>query len=128
MIKSNFDFMVSCLEHGDYFITALFQPFRHKSLPTGRDILWNKGEGETRRKQSFYRDAMVNCSALQSSKLMRRITMTTVGLTIIQKTTLPDIKLSTIYSGILMYGLKYIVDSHDADEIGETAASCIIIR
>lgn len=32
---------------------------RHKSLPTGRDILWNKGEGETRRKQSFYRDAMM---------------------------------------------------------------------
>ena len=59
MIKSNFDFMVSYLEHGDYVITALFQPFRHKSLPTGRDILWNKGEGETRRKQSFYRDAMV---------------------------------------------------------------------
>lgn len=54
--------------------------------------------------------------------------MTTVGLTIIQKTTLPDIKISTIYSGILMYGLKYIVDSHDADEIGERAVSCIIIR
>ena len=45
--------MVSYLEHGDYIITALFQPFRHKSLPTGRD------EGETRRKQSFYRDATV---------------------------------------------------------------------
>lgn len=59
MIKSNFDFRVSCLEHGDYFITALFQPFQHKSLPSGRDILWNKGEGGTRRKQSFYRDAMV---------------------------------------------------------------------
>lgn len=54
--------------------------------------------------------------------------MTTVGLIIIQKTTLPDIKISTIYSGILIYGLKYIVDSHDADEIGETAASCIITR
>ena len=27
MIKSNFDFMVSCLEHGDYVVTALFQPF-----------------------------------------------------------------------------------------------------
>ncbi len=59
---------------------------------------------------------------------MRRITMTTADLTIIQKTTLPDIKISTIYSGILIYGLKYIVDSHDADEIGETAANCIIIR
>lgn len=59
MIKSNFDFMVSCLEHGDYVITALFQPFRHKSLPTGRDIRRNKGDGETRRKQSFYRDATV---------------------------------------------------------------------
>ena len=54
--------------------------------------------------------------------------MTAVGLTIIQKTTLPDIKISTIYSGILIYGLKYIVDSHDADEIGDTAASCFIIR
>lgn len=51
--------MVSCLEHGDYVDTALFEPFRHKSLLTGRDILWNKGEGETRRKQSFYRDATV---------------------------------------------------------------------
>lgn len=51
--------MVSCLEPGDYVVTALFQPFRHKSLPTGRDILWNKGEGEIRRKQSFYRNAMV---------------------------------------------------------------------
>lgn len=59
MIKSNFDFMVSYLEHGDYVVTTLFQPFRHKSLPTGRNILWNKGNGETRRKQSFYRDAMV---------------------------------------------------------------------
>ena len=59
MIKSNFDFMVSCLEQGDYVVTALFQPFRHKSLPTGRDILLNKGEGETWRKQSFYRDATV---------------------------------------------------------------------
>lgn len=59
MKKSNFDFMVSSLEHGDNVVTALFQPFRHKSLPTGRDILWNKGEVETRRKQSFYRDAMV---------------------------------------------------------------------
>ena len=128
MIKSNFDFMVSCLEHGDYVITALFQPFRHKSLPSGRDIRWNMGEGETWRKQSIYRKRWWNCSALQSSKLMRRITMTTVGLTIIQKTTLSDINISTIYSGILIYGLKYIVDSHDADEIGETAASCIIIR
>lgn len=26
MIKSNFDFMVSCLEHGDYVDTALFEP------------------------------------------------------------------------------------------------------
>lgn len=51
--------MVSYLEHGDYVDTALFEPFRHKSLPTSRDILWNKGEGETRRKQSFYRDATV---------------------------------------------------------------------
>lgn len=58
MIKSNFDFMVSCLEPGDYVVTALFQPFRHKSLPSGRDKLWNKGDGETRRKQSFYRNAM----------------------------------------------------------------------
>lgn len=59
MIKSNFDFMVSCLEPGDYVITALFQPFRHKSLPTGRDIQWNKGDGETTRNQTFYRNAMV---------------------------------------------------------------------
>ena len=51
--------MVSCLEPGDYVITALFQPFRHKSLPNGRNILWNKGEGETRCKQSIYRNAMV---------------------------------------------------------------------
>lgn len=51
--------MVSYLEYGDYVITALFQPFRHKSLPTGRDKLWNKGDGETRRKQSFYRNTMV---------------------------------------------------------------------
>lgn len=59
MIKSNFDFMVSYLEPGDYVVTALFQPFRHKSLPTSRDILWNKCEGENKRKQSFYNDAMV---------------------------------------------------------------------
>lgn len=59
MIKSNFDFMISCLEHGDNVVTALFQPFRHKSLPTSRDILWNKGDGETRCNQSFYRNAMV---------------------------------------------------------------------
>ena len=59
MIKSNFDFMVSCLEHGAYVVTALSQPFRHKSQRTARHILWNKGEGETRRKQSFYRDATV---------------------------------------------------------------------
>lgn len=59
MIKSNFDFMVSYLEPGDYVVTALFQPLRHKSLPSGRDKLWNKGDGETRRKQSFYRNAMV---------------------------------------------------------------------
>ena len=59
MIKSNFDFMVAYLEHGDYGDTALVEPFRHKSLPTGRDILWNEGGGETRCKQSFYRDAIV---------------------------------------------------------------------
>lgn len=59
MIKSNYDFMVSCLEYGDYVVTALFQPFRRKSLPTGWGILWNKGDGENWRKQSFYRDAMV---------------------------------------------------------------------
>ena len=127
MIKSNFDFMVSCLEHGDYVVTALFQPFRHKSLPTGRDIRRNMGEGETRRKQSFYCDAMVEMLGVAIIKT-DATNHDDIGLTIIQKTTLPDIKISTIYSCILIYGLKYIVDSHDADEIGETAASCIIIR
>lgn len=59
MIKSNFDFIITCLEHGDYVVTTLFQPFPAQVAADRQRHTMNKGEGETRRKQSFYRDAMV---------------------------------------------------------------------